>query len=418
VNKEPKKGVVYVARDIERALGMEPGGYGWGEYAVVSNDTAYGREIRKRYPKHVFLVESPELADTYDLLRSPQTAEIISGRGADVIVFQNTPRIERLAKEKGWKILNPSADLAKTVEEKVSQAKWLGEDARFLPPFAISTLADVPFTGKRFVLQFNHAHTGQGTYIIDSAEKLRELQAIFPRRECRVADFVLGAAFTVNAAVSAGTVIGNLSYQITGMAPFTDLPFSTIGNDWALPRQAAFESLSRDGASIVQAVGARLEKSGWKGLFGVDLIYDTKAGKTYLIEINARQAASATFESKLQKLASANAPSLFELHVAALAGRGLPATPAADPKVTTEISGAQIVKRSTEKTYDVDVALLRAEGFDVIEYADAPAARGAAAEPAPNRELFRIQSTEGIMEAHDEFNDRGKYIASCIRPKL
>ncbi|HVU06271.1 MAG TPA: hypothetical protein VHE10_00525 [Candidatus Paceibacterota bacterium] len=392
-----KKPLVYVTRDIERALGMEPA----GNYFIVSNDTPYGREVRKRFSENVRLAkgaDAGELLDTFDLLSLPETQKTIAERGADVLVFQNTARIERLAKEKGWNLLNPSAELAKEVEEKVSQVRWLDDIAGLLPPHRIMLCKDVAYAGKKSVLQFNHSHTGQGTYVIESDKDLEKIRADFPRRECRVADFVDGPVFTMNVVVGKGTLMGNPSYQITGLEPFTDLPFSTIGNDWSLAADASFRGLLKSTAGMAKQIGARLESEGWKGLFGIDVIYDAATGKVSLLEINARQPASAVFESALEKKTGADAPTIFEAHIAALLDMPF-------PERLPLISGAQIVKRVTEIPASVDIDALRGQGLAVMAYENTD----------HNKELFRIQSETGIMKAHDQLNDLGRFIASCIK---
>jgi hypothetical protein len=384
--------LVYVTRDIERALGMEP----VGDYFVISNDTAYGHEVQKRYPKNVYLIEGAQALDTYDLLCLPEVEKVVSDRRADVLVFQNTPRIERLAREKGWNLLNPSAELAKRVEEKISQVAWLGEDAALLPLHKITVAKDVKFEGEKFVLQWNHSHTGEGTHIIDSREALKAAVSQFPDRECRITRFVEGPVFTVNAVAGDTIVVGNPSYQITGLYPFSDLPFSTVGNDWVLPRFEEYAAVSEEVRRVAQRVAARLARDGWRGLFGIDAIYDEKAGKTFLLEINARQPASAAYESTLQ-----GTDTIFEAHIASLSGFEAKAGPV--------VSGAQIVKRATNEAHKVDVAALREKGLVVIEYENS----------AHNKELFRIQSgtdiKEGIMKAHNRLNDLGEFIRSCIR---
>lgn len=388
-----KKPLVYVTRDIERALGMEPA----GSYFIVSNDSTYGRDIQKKYPDNVLLIKSKTLLDTYDLLLLPEVQKTIQDHRADIVVFQNTLRIERLAQEKGWYIINPSAELSKKIEEKISQVAWLGDDAILLPPHTITTTKSVSFTGKKLVLQYNHAHTGQGTYIIDKKENLEELQKMFPDRECRVTDFIDGPVFTVNTVVGKEIIVGNPSYQITGLLPFTDLLFSTIGNDWSLPLHKEYTKLRTDIVSITEAVAKKLKASGWKGLFGIDVIFDSKKQKTYLLEINARQPASTTFESQLQKEIEKGAPTLFEQHIAALLGEQ------SETKVT-QVKGSQIVKRITQVPHKVDVSALETKNLRVMRYEN----------DIHNKELFRIQSTTGIMENHNELNVLGEFIRSQI----
>lgn len=394
-----KKPLVYVTRDIERALGREPG----EGYFVISNDTPYGRTVKARYPEHVRLIEadnSGDPFDTFDLLSLPVVGQAILELGADVLVFQNTPRIERLAKERGWNLLNPSALLAKEVEEKVSQVVWLGGNADLLPPHRVARLKDMKYSGYRFVLQFNHSHTGEGTHVIESAEALKALADAFPERPCRAVDFIEGPVLTVNAVAGFQTLVGSISYQITGLKPFTDLPFSTIGNDWSLPLSPEFTDEDRARIrSMAKRIGRRLKRDGWKGLFGIDVVKDSKTGAIYLLEINARQPASTTYESELQAKAGIET-TLFDAHLAALLGQNWKIWSLGEVK-----GGAQIVKRATERAATADVAALEAKGLRVISYGNA----------AHNKELFRIQSTEGFMESHGKLNALGNFISSCIR---
>ncbi|MFA6095889.1 MAG: hypothetical protein WC767_03565, partial [Candidatus Paceibacterota bacterium] len=249
MNTSLKKPLVYVTRDIERALGMEP----LGDYFIAANKTPYAESIAARYPDNVLLVGSKEVLDTYELLSHTDVAGMIARLGAEVIVFQNTSRIERLAREKGWRLLNPPAELARTVEEKISQVRWLEDDESLLPPHEIRKVKEVSFDGTRFVLQFNHSHTGEGTYIIDAQAKLDELVEKFPERECRITDYIDGPAYTANATVSGDrTLVGNISFQITGLPPFTDRPFSTVGNDWALPKELLSEKEAGEIRSIAE----------------------------------------------------------------------------------------------------------------------------------------------------------------------
>jgi hypothetical protein len=390
-----KKPLIYVTRDIERALGMVP----TGNYFIVSNDTPHGRKIQTQHPTNVWLykntLESGDL-DTYDLLLLPEVQKIIDTHNADVVVFQNTPRIERLAHEMHWNLLNPSADLAKKVEEKISQISWLGNDASLLPPHHVACVKDVVFENKKFVLQFNHTHTGQGTYIITSSTDLEPLKAKFPDRECRIVDFIEGPVYTVNASVNRlSIVVGSPSYQITGLIPFTDLPFSTIGNDWSIISKEDRAKIIR----IARVIGQRLKKDSWRGLFGIDVIKDTVSGKIYLLEINARQAASTVFESTLQKTAHPKSSTIFEAHISGLLKKWSPFS-------TTQIyTGAQIVQRVTHSTHAVNIEALKEKGLTVIEYKNV----------IHNKELFRIQSPVGIMENHNIVNPSGKFITSCIQ---
>ncbi len=386
---KPKKPILYVTRDIERALGTEPTAF----YQIVTNDSEFGRIMQSKYPLYIHLV-SKEIKDSYDLLLLKETQDLIARTHAYIVVFQNTPRIERLAREKNWNLINPSADLAKIVEEKISQITWLGDDAQLLPAHNVSLVKDVVFSGTPFVLQFNHSHTGQGTHIIKTGEALTELQKLFPLRDCRVVDFISGPVFTVNVSVGKiWTTVGTPSYQITGIEPFTDIPFSTIGNDWSLPTPTDQKAIH----TIARRIAKRMRKSGWKGLCGLDIIYDEKNDRYHLLEINARQAASVTYESQLQRKSCVE-KTLFECHLDDLCG-----SYGTFYKVRP-ITGAQIVSRVTKTPHTIDIERLKNMGLQVISYTNTE----------HNKELLRIQTPKGIMEVHNRFNALGKDISSCI----
>ena len=397
---DKKRPIVYITRDIERALGMEPG----GGYFVISNDTPQGRLVQKLYPDNVWLIDDPRgTLDTFDLLSLPEVAKTIEGNEADIVVFQNTPRIERLALSRGWRLMNPLADLAKKIEEKVSQVSWLNDDASLLPPHIVTKVSDISFDGRKFVLQFNHSHTGQGTFVVESADELESFRQKFPERECRVVQFVDGPVFTANVVVTTNAIlVGSVSYQITGLEPFTDLPFSTIGNDWGLPHSMlSADELGRI-RHIARLVGERMRRDGWKGLFGIDVIQDEKTREIFLLEINARQPASTTFESQLQRRLGIT-PTVFEAHVAALresADESFDASP-----MRNVSDGAQIVQRVTAKPRLVDVPAIESRGLSVTTYENVE----------HNKELFRIQSNESIMKAHNTLGERGEFIRSCIK---
>jgi predicted ATP-grasp superfamily ATP-dependent carboligase len=395
---DKKRPIVYITRDIERALGVNPS----DSYIVVSNDNAQGRKAKNVHSEGIILIaDARGTLDTFGLMSLPQIANEIEGRDANVVVFQNNPRIERLAIERGWRLVNPLAELAKKIEEKVSQVGWLNEDAKLLPPHTVAQVKDVSFEGKKFVLQFNHSHTGQGTFVIESAGQLADFKAKFPNRECRIVDFVEGPVFTLNVVVGeTETVLGATSYQITGLPPFTDLPFSTIGNDWGLPRAILSEGERGAIDHIARIIAERMRRDGWRGLFGIDVVQDAKTRDIFLLEINARQPASAVFESTLQRGAGIS-PTIFETHIAALTGGSLVSADTAG-----RISdGAQIVSRVTKEPRAVDTQALSARGLSVTAYENAE----------HNKELFRIQSNKGIMSAHNTPGELGTFIRSCIQ---
>jgi ATP-grasp domain len=395
--------IVYVTRDIERALGTNPS----GNYFIITNKTPYAESKLKLFPQNIWLIESPSgaLLDTYELLEQKEVIDALQKHATSVVVFQNTPRIEKLLKTHNIPLLNPSAVLSKKVEEKISQVEWLAEDAYLLPPHKISTLETIEIAREQlpFVLQFNHAHTGEGTYIIQTENDFTPLKDMFPKREARITQFVDGPVFTLNTVVGDSLSFGNISYQITGIESFTDIPFATIGNDWGVTHTLLTNTQKEKIYALAEKVGTRLKQDGWKGLFGIDVIENSLTGEIFLLEINARQPASTTLESILQSKQESDTETLFEKHILALMGTAI------DKQETPRlIKGAQIVKRVSNRTkpntIQIHIETIPDCVFALIQYNNTE----------HNKDLIRIQSSENIISKHNVLSIVGEQIASSF----
>ncbi|HEY4503503.1 MAG TPA: ATP-grasp domain-containing protein [Candidatus Paceibacterota bacterium] len=413
--------VAYVTRDRERGEGMEE----TDNYFIIAGDGT---------------------RNTFDILSDSQTRKKIDKTNAKILVFKNTIQIERLAKEKGWELLNPSAELAEKIENKITQIKILGELAHLLPSHHVCLVKNIALErksemqiknglskkqsdkkglteNKPLIVQWAHSHTGDGTLLIYTEKELEDIKKKFPNREARVTKYIKGPMFTANILVTNDTetdkeiLIGNISYQITGLTPFTDNIFSTIGNDWSIPQNILTEKLVKEFNKIAYLVGLKLKSYGWKGLFGIDVILNEEKDGLFLIEINARQPASATYESQLQQeMRKKGVPgiTIFEAHIATLSGNQVNS-----PLIKID-DGAQIVQRITNKMtkktrgnktmksqidkLEIDVKNLEQASYKVIKYKNIK----------PNSDLLRIQSKRGIMRAHNKFNKRGKEISKLL----
>lgn len=395
--------IFYITRDIERALGLSLDTEG---YFIVSNSTPFSKAAAEGRT-NILLLESEALLDTHELLQEQSVQDFIvqnsKGLKSNILVFKNTAVIEKICEEHNWNLLNPSAKLSQTIEEKITQVEWLGDLTKYLPPHKIQIARDVVYDETPFILQFNRAHTGLGTMMISSNEQLAEIQSKFPDRPVRITKFIDGPMLTSNNVVCADKIlVGNISYQITGTPPFTDNPFTTIGNDWALPHVLLDDNLKAQYNSIATDIGNKLRESGWKGLFGIDVILDTAENKLYLIEINARQPASTTYESILQEKNTT-----FDAHLAAL-------TDAPTLELTSITTGAQIIVRNSElmqgKTQNTIMQNLKNLNLDlnIIPYTNTD----------PGSDWIRIQTTQSLFTAHNIFNELGEKIKKTLEESL
>ncbi len=397
--------IFYITRDIERAAG-----YFLNTPAVhsISNNSPFAKSLQAQYPKQIFLIDEKETLDTRELLEHPETTTILKNCDTPkILVFKNTSLIEKWCKEHGHTLLNPSSALASSIEEKITQLAKLRDFYELMPRYEQKMVGEITWFNEPFILQFNRSHTGNGTIHVTSEAILNELKEKFPKRECRITEFIEGPVFTSNIVVAKDAIIpGNISYQITGYPPFTDLKFATIGNDWGAPYRILNESERTAYDMMAMEIGDVLREIGWNGLFGIDAIWSTERKRWYLIEINARQPASASYESELQFKAKQNKQSItiLEAHLKALCDESL------ENHTLIKISdGAQIIQRVTEKTNSLEklenkIQKLEQYNFKVISYENTE----------HNSDLLRIQSDTSIIEVDGEFTDIGKQIKSIL----
>ncbi|HTK33018.1 MAG TPA: ATP-grasp domain-containing protein [Candidatus Paceibacterota bacterium] len=405
--------ILYVTRDIERALGAQP----TAEYQIVANKTAYAESVKKLYPDFIHLIETTredgELFDTRELLDHESVRRLIATRGADnvsIVVFKNTPHIEQICTKNAWHLANPSSTLAEKIENKMTQVEYLGAlGETYLPPHSLTITKDIVWNKKPLIIQWAHSHTGLGTTLVNSADELKAVQEKFPERLARVTSYVHGPSFTLNVVIDEKNIfLGNISYQITGIPPFTENLFTTIGNDWSLTHSLLDETEISAIETMATDVARKLQSDGWRGLFGIDVMRDDELNKIFLIEINARQPASTTYESELQRKnreLGVDGQTIFEAHVKALTGGETTGTKSTH--IIPINDGSQIIQRITRITQsisDKQIQALGALGHQTILYPNVD----------ENADLLRIQSLLGIMETHGRFNKRGKEIVDVM----
>ncbi|MFH1291653.1 MAG: ATP-grasp domain-containing protein [bacterium] len=391
--------VFYITRDIERAMALDldtPG------FFIISNYSDFAKRIAGDR-KNILLIKAEHILDTWELMQNPDIKLWLDRNNNSIkpfiLVFKNTKQIEKICEQNNWELLNPSAKLANQIEEKISQVQWLEELKMFTPKYEIKNCMEIEWQDKKFILQFNRSHTGSGTVLIESEKQLGKIKEKFPLRQARMADYIEGPLFTNNNIVWDNEILqGNINYQITGLAPFTDLPFAAVGNDWGITDKILDQDQIKKYHEIVQAVGEKMKQAGWQGLFGVDIVLEEKTGMMYLLEINARQPASTSYESILQSN-NPNGITVFQAHLASLLK--LKYQGEKPSKIT---DGAQVIQRVTHKISNISTENLQALGLNLIPYNNIKS----------NSDLLRIQSRTRIMQAHGQLGELGKKIIYAI----
>ena len=343
------------------------------------------------------------------------TAEILEKKPlplSSIIVFKNNVKIQRLSKQKNLKLLNPDYHLVEKYENKISQYQWL---KKIIPSNLLKTVITIPnknsfqqlskTLGKPFIGQFNRSHTGQGTLLISQLKQWKELIEKFPLRKIKCTQFINNPAITVNVCLWQKCVLmGNPSYQITGLKQLTDFPYSTTGNDWSLAQKILNSNDFKIIKVLSQKIGTAMIKDGWQGLFGLDFI---KGKKWLVIEINARQPASTGLETVLQKK-QGKGITIFAAHVAALLKLPLP-------------GNCEQVKKSFQKIDQGSQIIIRKKiknnlNFKKISNQDIKILKNDLKTKKHNTELFRIQNLKsGFITKNNQLNSLAKQLLKNLK---
>lgn len=146
-----------------------------------------------------------------------------------------------------------------------------------------------------------------------------------------------------------GGVVGFApSFQLVSVRGLTSRRFGFCGNDFAAASELDREA-HEEIEKAVQGVGRWLHQTGYRGIFGLDLLWDD--GVLYLIELNARFQASTVLSSAIAQ--ACGAPDPATEHVAAFLGMSRPAdvNVVSQARLATTMLGAgpvaQVIHRNT-----------------------------------------------------------------------
>jgi len=297
--------IFYITNDLERGLGLEnvlP------EFHIVCIDDSstidlIGKNVFSlaRYTKD----QNPLLRNSNRLLNHPEANKYIREHSdsPNIVVFKIAPNLERSAEKFEFKLLNSSSELNRLFERKLSQYEMLSSEGIRFPQTVMTKMSEITHEqlvaklGDEYVIQYDNGHTGTGTVFVNSEIQLEKEKELFPNRMARISSKIDGQTWTLNCcATRFGTIYDGLSYQITGVEECTSIKGATVGNDWAKKSsltEAAIDKIEEMG----KQVGKVMFKSGFKGLFGIDVI--VKDNDVYMIEVNARQPASTSMHTKM-----------------------------------------------------------------------------------------------------------------------
>lgn len=411
--------LVYVVKDIERAVGAFP-----LNYYIITTNSHLAHIYKSTHPEKVFIVKpTTQVLNTFTLLQHPDTHDAIKeiqklhGTQPDVVVFLNSERIRSYAESCGLKVANPSPSQSEKIEHKIKLIEWLQEDVDLLPSHRMGKLSELEPFKYPFILQWGVGHTGNNTETITDSTAFQNYVQKFPDRKARITQIIDGPTITVNLVTdNKVTHCGSPSYQITGLRPWTDTDWSTVGNDWALGSRLVHEYGEIHFKRLVKGIAERMSNSGWHGLYGLDIIIDPTAEPEHrfkLIEINARQTASTTFESELARTQFPDMLTLFDLHIEALRST--------EPRNTTrphilkfmpELKhGAQLVQRITrDRAHTPHIPHLTDHMYtwNIITYDN----------KVHLEDMIRVQTHGSFMVEHNKLSPEGLALRAMLNAHI
>ncbi len=311
--------IFFVFKDIEKTIGIDLKNY--DDLKIITNSSPLADLMAYDYEDRLIINKGKYLS-TYNLLEKYEHL-ISEDENPQIVVFKNSAQIAHICEKNNWNLLNPDYRIAYLFEKKISQYSFFSDNGINFPPSFITTPQETDFKyidkkiGTPFIIQYNTSHTGEGTVAIKNEKEYEDIKQKFPKREIKISKFIKGETYTINISITPdGKILkGAISYQLTGIKLLTDCEFATVGNDWGIA--SGLDSGAKDVIyTYSDIIGEIAYKKGWRGLLGIDFIVDSD--NVYVLEINARQAISASFETIIANSKGVQGP--LDWHILSLSG--------------------------------------------------------------------------------------------------
>jgi len=268
-------------------------------YYIVYYDSWDGAHPRVFTPSKKPPIEftSGEEINNY-LLTDPEVRAFIAhqgGRPRVVMVFIDE-QTEEICLQQGYELILPSHELRKRLDSKITTTR-LGNDAAV--PSVPNVLVNVDSwgalvqaavlggLGTDLVVQTPYGDSGKTTFFLSQSTDWDKHASNIVGQEVKVMKRINNRAVAVEAVLtSQGTVVGPFMTDLTGYPELTPYKGGWCGND-VYP--GALSKAHQEGAfQLVQRLGDRLGKEGYRGFFEVDILVDLDTDEMYLGEINPR----------------------------------------------------------------------------------------------------------------------------------
>lgn len=294
------------------------------DYEIIcSNTTGELASVREKIKVNVFdLEKTPGSKKSGDILTDKNVQEYIkeAGKGKKIAVYvlKSSKETEKVCRENGWVNISNEVELFKKVDDRDYFLSVLNRinEKRFFEVLKLSkfeeSLADLfDKFGEEIVVQTFSSSGGSGTFKLkkgSSADIILEINKLKKEGDLNIiaTSFIKGFDVASTGCVTADNSVffGPARLQLVGIKEAVSVRENSkhtfCGNDWNLPENFSDE-INKQYRALLVKIGDELKKDGFKGVFGVDFIFNVAERKLVPLEINPRLLGSYPVEVQVQK---------------------------------------------------------------------------------------------------------------------
>ncbi|HEX8923297.1 MAG TPA: ATP-grasp domain-containing protein [Patescibacteria group bacterium] len=229
-----------------------------------------------------------------------KTDALLNNKKVAIIPFKPSAKIDFICNKFGWLNVSNPAPLNRQLEDKLKFVKLADDNNLPFIPSHIEKFNKKNFEkfklilGPKLVIQTHFGWAGNSTI---SADYYEEAAAKVPEGVIvKYSPFLEGYSLLNNCCLTKNGVIQSPpALQYTGLKPFTENPFTTVGRQW--PSLAPTE-INLQVKNITNNFSEVIRKYNYRGFFGLDFLVNSN--RIYLMECNPRLTASFAFYTQIE----------------------------------------------------------------------------------------------------------------------
>lgn len=243
-------------------------------------------------------ITTSKFRNSGQLLSSTSTRSYIQqdseNKKVAIVPFKPSAKIDHLCRQYGWTSVSNPAQINRQIEDKIKFYQLCYKNKLPVVKSIITTLSQESFK-PNFVIQTHFGWAGKNTY--QFANYQDAISKVPPGTTIKISPYLHGYTLTNNCCLTKyGLLQSQVALQYTGISPYTDNNFATVGRQW--PSFAPQKVLDRINTITNDFSNKILQPIGYRGFFGLDFLINDD--QVYLLECNPRLTASFAFYTRLE----------------------------------------------------------------------------------------------------------------------